>query len=227
MSNEKQAFSKALEEALNKSVEANKVFLNESSKFFQQIGKQDGTKRFNFLKGETLSNTFGEYMKLNLEHFNNLVDLGVSFMRTVNNSAATDSDNHPSEETPADQPSFVLEKETPAGQQVRFQFLLDNIKQEAVACQLVHTGFTGPARDEVLQRFRMDFTPPVFTLNAGESHSIDIVVDIPADAAPGLYTTRVQVKGFEPAHFSVQLTVIESPTQPGTDGGKEKKSKRK
>ena len=63
MSNEKETFSKALGEALNKSIEANKVFLNEGSKFFRQLGNRDVPNKLNLFQGETLSNAFSQYMK--------------------------------------------------------------------------------------------------------------------------------------------------------------------
>jgi hypothetical protein len=226
MSNEKEAFSKVFEEALNKSIEANKVFLDESSKFFQQLGKKDAPAKLNIFQGDALTNAFSQYMKLNLDHFNNLVDLGINFIRNVNNTSPVNNEPTPETDT-TNHPSFVLEKETEAGQQINFQFLLDNVKQEPVTCQLVHSGFTGPSGDTRPGDFKIDFTPPVFDLRAGESRSIDIAVNVPADTPPALYSTRVQVKGFEPAYFSVLITVIEPIKQPTPDGGKKEKSKRK
>lgn len=225
MNNEKEAFSKTVEEALNKSMEANKVFLTESSKFFQQLGKPGAPKTFNFLQGEVLSNAFSRYMKLNLDHFTNLVDLGISFIRNINNSP--DNNEPATGAAAASQPSFILEKETEAGRQVSFQFLLDNVKQETVTCQLVHTGFTGPSGDIRPDNFKIDFTPAIFDLTAGESRPIDVAVQVPAGTPPALYSTRVQVKGFEPAYFSVLITVIEPIKQPTPDGGKKEKSTRK
>lgn len=224
MSNEKETFSKVFEEALNKSIEANKVFLNESTRFFQQLSNRDTPNKLNLFQGETLSNAFAQYMKLNLDHFNNLVDLGINFMRKVNDTAAT---GEQTSAAAADTASFVLQKDTEAGQLVSFQFLLDNVKQQAVTCQLVHSGYTGPSAPSILGSFKTEFRPHVFDLNAGESRPIDVSVYVPADALPGLHSTRVHVKGFEPAYFSIDITVIESPTQPTPDGGKKEKSKRK
>lgn len=221
MNNEKETFTKVFEEALNKSIEANKVFLNESSRFFRQLGSKPAANRFALFQGDAMSNAFAEYMKLNLQHFNNLVDLGINFMRKINDTA-TDAGEQTSQSEPTDAPSFVLEKEAEAGQPVHFQFVLDNVKQQTATCQLVNTGFTGPSPQSVMNNFKTEFNPPVFNLKAGESRSIDIHVHIPADALPGLHTTRVQVKGFEPAYFSILLTVIEPQKQPTPDGGKEK-----
>ena len=221
MSKEKEAFSKVVEEALNKTIEANKVFLNESTKFFSQLGKRDATSNLNIFRGEALSNAFSQYMKLSLDHFNNLVDLGVNFIRNVNNSNTADTPPPPGA-ADAGQPSFVLEKEVAAGDQVSFQFLLDNVKQDTVTCQLVHTGFTGAAGDSA-DHFNIVFTPLVFELPSGESRSIDITVHVAAGTTPGFYASRVQVKGFEPAYFSIQLIVIESTNQPKADGRKKDK----
>lgn len=225
MSNEKETFSKVFEEALNKSIEANKVFLNESTRFFQQMTNRDTPNKLNLFQGETLSNAFAQYMKLNLDHFNNLVDLGINFMKKINDTAGTSEQASPGAST--DSPSFVLQRETEAGERVNLQFLLDNVKQQPVTCQLVHTGFNGPSAPSILNSFTAEFTPHMFDLKAGESRPIDINVNVPPDALPGLHSTRVQVKGFEPAYFSIEITVIESQKQPTPDGGKKEKSKRK
>jgi hypothetical protein len=228
MSNEKDSFTKAFGDLITKSIEANKVFLNEGSRFFKQINTQDlKANKFNFFQGDVLSNAVNQYVKLNLGHFNNLVDLGLSFIKNVNNTAENDSTREKNNEDVDNKPSFILEKEAVAGESVNFQFLLDNVKEEAVICQLINTGYSVQANPSSTKDFKTGFKPQTFDLKAGESKSVNITIDIPDETVPGLYISKVQVKGFEPAYFSIQITVTEKQKKQTSNGGKKAKPNRK
>lgn len=225
MSNEKETFTKVFGDLLTKSIEANKVFLNEGARFIKQLSNQD-FKPTNIFQRELLSNTINEYVKLNLNHFNNLVDLGLNFIKNVNNTESDHSQNR-DEADVTNTPSFVLEKETEAGQSVSFQFLLDNVKEAPVTCRLIHTGFSLQADPTSIKDFKTGFTPQTFDLKAGESKSVSITIHIPDETLPGLYINKVQVKGFEPAYFSIQITVTRTQKKQTRNGGKKEKSGRK
>lgn len=224
MSNEKETFTKVFGDLLTKSIEANKVFLNEGARFVKQLSNQD-FKPTNIFQRELLSNTLNEYIKLNLNHFNNLVDLGLNFIRNVN----TENDRNQNKEDAdvVNTPSFVLEKETEAGQTIDFQFLLDNVKEQSVTCRLIHTAFSLQADPTSVKDFKTVFTPQTFDLKAGESKSVGITIHIPDETVPGLYTSKVQVKGFEPAYFSIQIIVTQTQKKQTRNGGKKEKSGRK
>ena len=225
MSNEKETFTKVFGDLLTKSIEANKVFLNEGARFIKQLSNQD-FKPTNIFQRELLSNTINEYVKLNLNHFNNLVDLGLNFIKNVNNTE-TDRSQNKDDADAANTPSFVLEKEAEAGQSVSFQFLLDNVKEEPVTCRLIHTGFSLQGDPTSKQDFKTVFTPQTFDLKAGESKSVSIAIHIPDETLPGLYISKVQVKGFEPAYFSIQITVTRTQKKQTRNGGKKEKPGRK
>jgi hypothetical protein len=232
MSNDKETFTKVFEELLSKSIEANKVFLNEGARFIKRLSNQDlKANNFNIFQRELLSNTLSDYVKLNLNYFNNVVDLGLNFIKNVNNTE-NDSNQNKDDTGVANNPSFVLEKETEAGQSVSFQFLLDNVKEESVTCRLIHSGFSLQAdpssvKDPVATGFKTVFTPQTFDLHPGESKSVSIAISIPEETVPGLYTSKVQVKGFEPAYFSIQITVTKTQKKQTPNGGKKEKSGRK
>lgn len=227
MSNEKDFFTKTFRDLITKSIEANKVFLNEGSLFFKQINTQDlRTNKFNIFQGNVLSNAVNEYVKLNLNHFNNLVDLGLSFIKNINSTAESDSTQTTGEKDVTNSPSFILEKETTAGGPVIFQFLLDNVKEEAATCQLINTGYSLQSDPSFIKNFKTVFNPQTFDLKAGESKSVNIAIDIPEETVPGFYTSKVHVKGFEPAFFSIRLTVTEKQKKQTTNGRKKAKSNR-
>ena len=234
MSEEKTTFTKSFEELLNKSIEANKIFMSEGTRLFKNLtnpGKQP--QNLNIFQNELVTKTFSEYIKLNVNHFNNLIDLGLNFVKSSNQKTDTGDkkDTDPG-------PSFILEKTTEPGNPVVFNFLLDNVKQETVQCQFIHSGFFLQPEPSTANNFSTGFTPLSFELKAGESKQVAFNILVPAATAPGLYINKVQVKGFEPAYFSIQLTVTEiqkNPTatvtekqkNPTANARKEAKPKRK
>lgn len=80
MADEKSTFTKSFEELLGKSIEANKIFINEGTRVFQQMA--NGKKNdFNLFQNETITNAVKEYVNLNISHFNKLVDLGLNMVK--------------------------------------------------------------------------------------------------------------------------------------------------
>jgi hypothetical protein len=218
MADTKSTITNGFEELLTKSIEANKIFINEGSQFFKQFSSKDNAaQNFDFLKNEAVKNTFNEYVKLNVNHFNKLIDLGLSFVKNFNT-------NQPSPEQPAndavDAPSFVLASTTKQGQKVNFRFLLDNVKPDVVNCQFINSAYTLQSTPTNAINFATKFTPQAFDLNAGESKTVAIEIDVPQNTAVGLYTSKVQVKGFEPTYFSIEITVTEAEKKPTTNARK-------
>lgn len=224
MNNQKDSLTKVFEETLNKSIEANKLFLQEGSSFLKNINNKDGRNNaINKVSTEAMTTIFGEFVKLNLKHYTNLVDLSMGFMKELNQTQRTQNEENNSGETTV-QPGFILEKESPAGQQVELQFLLDNTRQFPVNCELIHAGFLRENEPASSNDFRISFKPQQFRLEAGETKSVAISIYIPESANPGIYINKVQVKGFEPAHFLIRLTVTETIKKPTANGGKKEKS---
>ena len=93
------------------------------------------------------------------------------------------------------------------GSKVSLSFLLDNIKPDAVLCTLVNTPYSIQDNVLVKENFITNFSPQSFMLNTGEQKRINIDINIPDNVTPGVYISNVQVQGFEPAYFSIILTV--------------------
>jgi uncharacterized membrane protein len=223
MSDEKQKFfTNNFEELLNKSIEANKTFINEGVRMFKQFSNREKPTNLNVFQNDLLTKTFNEYVKLNVTHFNNLMDLGLNFVKNIN---PAQKENQETEDISS--PSFVLEKTVTQGESVSFQFLLDNVKKETVKCQLIHSGYSSQTDPSSVQNFKTVFTPQSFELSPGESKPVSIQIDIPVEAPPGNYSSKVQVKGFEPSYFSIQLTVIKNQKKASTNVRKKATPKRK
>jgi len=215
MANEKSSLAKDIEDLVNKSMEVNKFFLNESSKFVRQFTTPGEKKASTLFNADFLTEAFNAYTKLNIQHLKNVMDLGVSLVkRAGTQQASTDNatDAATTEKTQAD-PSFILRSEAEQGGKILLNFLLDNIKPEAVVCTLVNTPYTLETNNAVEENFPTTFTPQSFTLNTGAQQKVDIDINVSADAKPGIYTSNVQVQGFEPAYFSMIITVKDIPIQ--------------
>jgi hypothetical protein len=218
------SLAKDIEELVNKSIEANKIFLSESSRIVRQFTKPGEKKTPNIFQANFLTDAFNAYTKLNIQHLKNMVDLGVSMVKKVGVQPTTDREAK-AESTKTYAPSFVLEAEAEAGSNISLSFLLDNIKQEAVLCNLVNSPYIFNADVLVEENFITGFSPQSFRLGTDEQQRIHIDIAIPATAKPGVYVSNVKVQGFEPAHFSIRLTVKDTPTKKAPHGRKKAGSK--
>lgn len=75
--------------------------------------------------------------------------------------------------------------------------------------------------------FEIGFNPQAFELKPGESKPVNIHIKIPENTLPGFYYCKVQVKGFEPSYFAIQLTITAKQNTPNKNVGKKAKPKRK
>jgi hypothetical protein len=206
MSDAKSALAKDIEELISKSIEANKVFVNESSRMLKQFTISGNKTNPFVLNTNFLTEAFNAYAKLNIQHMKNMLDLSVSLFKQA---GVQSNDTSTQKTTEQAQPSFTLTAETEAGTNVSLSFLLDNIKPEEVNCTLISTPYHLQDNENAIQDFDTVFTPQSFNLKTNERQKVDIEVGIPAGVNAGVYESNVQVKGFEPAYFNVLITVKE------------------
>jgi hypothetical protein len=223
MNAEKTSLTKDIEELISKSVEANKVFISESSKLLQQFTVSGKKNTSGLLQTNFITDAFYAYAKLNIQHLKNVLDLSVSLIKQAGTQSTeqTTTGNTNAEEEAA--PSFVLKAEAEAGTVVSLSFLLDNIKEEAAMCKLVNTAYYYQPDNAVAENFVTDFSPQSFMLDPGAQLKVNIVVTTTNNAKPGLYISNVQVQGFEPAFFSICLTITETITKTSNNGRKKRK----
>lgn len=209
MSETNTSLKKDLEELVNKTIEANKLFIKESGNLFQQVAGNKGEKTAtSFLQGDFFSKALNAYASLNIQHVKNMIDLGISLTKSVAQSSGNDDfPDEGNDDRPRAEPAFVLQGEAKAGEAIQLQFVIDNNKQTDVTCELVNSPFI--LQDDFLENntFKTSFTPQSFSLTPGASQSVDIAIGSLKNTVPGLYISNVQVKGFEPAFFSIQVTI--------------------
>jgi hypothetical protein len=218
------SLAKDIEELVNKSIEANKIFLSEGSRIVRQFTTPGEKKTANIFQANFLTEALNAYTKLNIQYLKNMVDLGVSMVKKAGAQPTADTEVK-AENAETSAPSFVLETEAEAGSNVSLSFLLDNIKQEAVLCKLVNSSYIFNADVSSEENFITGFSPQSFTLATGEQKRIHIDIAIPGTAKPGVYLSNVKVEGFEPAYFSIRLNVKEKPIKKAPNGRKKARSK--
>ena len=225
MEKEKSPLAKDIEELVNKSIEVNKFILNESSKFVRQFTTPGEKKIATPFNANFLTEAFTAYTKLNIQYLKNVMDLGVSLVNKAGEQQTSTDDSTTAATTENTQavPSFILKGEANQGSKASLNFLLDNIKQEAVLCTLINTTYRLQNEVSVQENFVTTFTPQSFTLGTGDRQRVNIEISIPANVKPGIYTSNVQVKGFEPAYFSMIITVKEITIQTPVNDRKSKK----
>lgn len=211
MSKQKDDFSKDVESIFKKTVEINKHYLKQSTELVKEFGQSGGDlKKFNLLKPEILLGAFTSFTKMNLDHYKNMMDLGFALSRKAFSSAperpAEDDDK-------SEEPSFVLSATSHAGEVVALSFLLDNVKSEEVVCHLVHSEYTNEETPSLFLNLPTKFHPQAFRLASGITQKVDIEIAIHNDVKFGIYQSKVQVIGFEPAYFLIRLTIKDKPVQ--------------
>lgn len=218
------SLAKDIEELVNKSIEANKIFLSEGSRIVRQFTTPGEKKTANIFQANFLTEAFNAYTKLNIQYLKNMVDLGVSVVKKASVQSTTDTEVK-SESAGPSAPSFILEAEAEAGSTVPLSFLLDNIKQETVLCKLVNSPYIFEADALVEENFITNFSPQFFRLHYGEQQRIHIDIAIPDTTKSGIYVSHVKVEGFEPAYFSIRLNVKDKPNKTAPNGRKKSRPK--
>ncbi len=217
MSEEKSSFTKDIEELVTKSIEANKIFLAEGTRLVKQFGNKKGAQeKINIFQPELISNIFNAYTKLNIQHLKNAIDLGVSLVKQ-SGSKEREYNSANNDKTEEATPAFIIKSTAYSGTDAILQFLLDNTKEQEVTCKLVTTDYTKQADPQVRCVFKTSFSPQSFVLQPAASQTVNIDISIPTNATPGIYISNVQVQGFEPAYFSIYLTIIQKQTKTPTN----------
>ena len=90
MSDSTSTLVKDFEELVRKTAEANKVFISEGSKFVKRLGSSPISKKgVAGIPPHLLKDAFNSFVKLNMQHANNLIDLGLTLTKRFNGSPET------------------------------------------------------------------------------------------------------------------------------------------
>src|ERR1700712_2635634 len=97
----KNTILKDIEELVQKSAEANKLFITEGTKFIQQLGSKKSGENIKTFQPDAVANVVTAYMQLNIQHLKNMVDLGVSLTKEMMGEKQQTSETVPAENKPA------------------------------------------------------------------------------------------------------------------------------
>ena len=218
MSDSTSTLVKDFEELVRKTAEANKVFISEGSKFVRKLGSSPISNKVTAgIQPDLLKEAFNSFVKLNMQHANNLIDLGLTLTKRFNNSpegTAGSFEDPAASQDEIPKPAFILKADTIPGDTAKVQFILDSDKKEPILCKLVHTGFVHQNDFTIKPAFKTTFLPQSFQLNPFESQTVEIHVKVPANAKTGVYLSHLQVQSFEHTFFSLYITVSETKTSP-------------
>ena len=209
MSEQRTSISQDLKHLFKKTTDANKTFFTESAKFVKKLSSSN-------IKGEELVSAQKElfkdaislFVKLNIQHVSNLIDLGTSITRRLNQQLeVTKDDPQKEQDFNESKPAFILNVSGAAGTTATAQFLLDSDKIDPVICNLKQTEYILQNDNSVKMNFETIFLPQSFTVLFGKPQKIEINIIIPADATEGVYQSNIKAEGFEHIYFTLFLSV--------------------
>src|SRR5438552_9666768 len=123
MSGQQTSIVQDLEHLFKKTTDANKIFLTESAKFVKKLGssKIKGEELFTTQK-QLFKDAVNLFVKLNIQHTSNLIDLGVAITKRLNQNVTVNEDDQ-QEDFPGDsKPAFVLNVSGAPGATATTQF---------------------------------------------------------------------------------------------------------
>ncbi len=220
-------FLKGFEDIVKNSIELHRRYFERGSELLGQLSRTRNSEENESDPGSYVG-PMTELARLNIEHYQNVMKLSLEATRNAFGVASDTSDDSsaadagkaepdgPQTDFPdgyVDEPAFVLSGTGHNGGKVILQFVLDNIKEEEVLCRLVNHAFVNDENPAERYHLASIFEPQSFTLLSKEAQKVAIVIEIPADVKPGVYNSKVQVIGFEPVYFLIQLQVVSKPQQ--------------
>ncbi len=219
MSTKKSDITNDLEGLFKRTVEINTRYFKEGSELVRQISKSSARgSNVNFFQPDVAAKAFTAFARLNLEHYQNVLDLGLKLTKqAVSDTEAEDIHV----ERKSGEPAFELTGSVKPGGKIELDFILDNTTEKQVRCQLKNTAFTNDADPDIRYEFQTEFSPQSFLLDPDKSQKITIGIKVEDNVQPGDYTSRVEVLGFEPLFFVIKLNIPEN-YRKKTGNGKKK-----
>jgi hypothetical protein len=216
MNKSQSSIAQDLEHLFKKTTEANKVFLSESAKFVRRLGssKVKGEELFTS-QTQLFKDAVNLFVKLNIQHTSNLIDLGIAITKRINQNLTGDEEGPSTrQDFPGEnRPAFVLNVSGAPGSTVMTQFLLDSNKEQPIVCNLKQSEYSLESDPSITATFETIFSPQSFEILQGQSQQVDITIKIPADVTDGVYLSNVKVEGFEHTFFALYVTVTSTNKQ--------------
>ncbi|MEG1592086.1 hypothetical protein [Chryseobacterium sp.] len=189
--------AKNMEDITKQVLDINRNYINKSIDVIGLLKEAGNAKKITNINQDLVVDVFNGIVKLNLEYYAKLVDFGFS----VTNQILS-----PSQESSTGS-SFTLSGKVKPGEIITLQFVLDNPKSEAVLCELQYSSFLNIDDQTENPEISATFSPQSFELEPEKSMTIDISCPVSKASKLGTYFSHVKVLGFEPAYFTIILTI--------------------
>lgn len=189
--------AKNMEDITKQVLDINRNYINKSIDVIGLLKEAGSSKKITNINQDLVADIFNGIVKLNLEYYAKLIDFGFS----VTNQILS-----PSQESSTGS-SFTLSGKVKPGEMITLQFVLDNPKSEAVLCELQYSFFLNIDDQTENLEISAKFSPQSFQLEPEKSMTIDILCPVSKTSKLGTYYSHVKVVGFEPAYFTIILTI--------------------
>lgn len=223
MNRKKSEINSDLEDLIKKTIEINTRYFKEGSEIVREMGSTGtgSVSDLNIFQPDQMANAFTAMARLNLQHYQNVLDLGLQLTRQA--VSGSDSGTRGGTEHQSHGPAFELTGTFDEDRKATLDFLMENTLDHNVTCEFKNSEFVSDDDEETRYSFRTGFSPQNFKMQPGDSKKVTIQVEAGADVLPGNYTSRVEVFGFEPLFFLIELNMPEEPTKKSGDGRKKGK----
>ncbi|MBK7937780.1 MAG: hypothetical protein IPJ82_12105 [Lewinellaceae bacterium] len=209
--NQQTTIAQDIEQLIKKASAANTEIISETARFLQQLStsKLSG-ENVASLQKQLFSDAVNLFVKLNIQHTANLIDMGVAISKHLNQQFDKQTNTPPVQQEPqydTDKPAFELNATCQAGGTATAEFLLNSDKKDPVLCHLMQTSFALEGDPSVQNEFETTFLPQSFQLLFGKPQRVEIKIKLPAATRAGVYRSHIRVHGFEHTFFDLLLNV--------------------
>lgn len=189
--------NQSAEDITQQVLDINKKYVQKGIGLIGKLTESSATDKIANINQDTLVGIFTGLVKLNLEYYSKVMDFGFEVTNQLLSSSKSESTES----------SFTVSGNVQPGPSVELSFVLDNTKNENVLCQLESTSFLDATSQQESNDISVLFSPQSLELQPGASAQILIICSAGKQIVPGTYYSYAKVTGFEPAYFTIVLTI--------------------
>ena len=194
-----------MEDITKQVLDINRKYINKSIDVIGKLKNNSAKDQITNINQDLIADVFNGIVKLNLDYYSKLIDYGFSLTNQILTSSAEEKEEAGS--------SFTLSGKGIPGSSIDISFVLDNSKSEKVFCQLESTSFVSIDDQTENAEISVSFKPQSFDLEAGKSENISVLCRVSEKSASGTFYCYARVIGFEPAYFTIVLTIEQNTKQ--------------
>jgi hypothetical protein len=200
-----------LEELISEASRYNTEVISETTKFLTKMDSSKlNMKYFNNLQENILSDAIQKIVTLNVNYAKELMQMGIDLTKKLNETSEGMEANSNVSKPPmkSSVSAFKLETSATQGEEATTAFLLNSDKETPILCKVQNVNFQLDSDQSVSLDFKTEYSPQLFELIKGVAQRVDVKINIPATTPEGVYTSKINVAGFEHTHFDLIINVL-------------------